>query len=737
MRLLIVAHRLPSTIRVIDGDVELVASPGGVATGLASAHRDNPGLWIGWPGPLDGVAETECRRLRERLAASRLVPVELARDEERGAYEGYANAVLWPLFHYETNRLPLDVRDFEIYRSVNERFADVVATLHEPGDLVWIHDYQLTLVPYLLRRRIPDAKIGFFLHIPFPSSDVFRTLPHREAILEGLLAADLVGFHTAAYMRHFASAVQRILGKPVEIDRITHEGRDVHVGVFPMGIDARAFATTATSPAVLKEAFSLQRSSDEKLLLGIDRLDYTKGIPRRLLAFERLLERHPEWRGNVRFVQIAVPSREGVEAYQEFRSKAEELIGRIHGQFATPDWVPVHWIYRSLSHEEVVALYRAADVMLVTPLRDGMNLVAKEYVASRTDDGGVLVLSEFAGAASELAEAVMINPYDVEATADAFHRALTMPKDEMRRRMRAMRRRVFAFDATLWAERFVDSLGSIQHTREFLAQRPTAPDVIRRIQGDLRAVDYLVLLIDYDGTLVPLARTPELSAPDPEAEQLLLALCRKAETEVHVVSGRSAAYLERWLGDLPVGLHAEHGIYTRIPGAHQWAPCPRIPQDWRGPVLSILHEFAERTPGSLVEEKGVCVAWHYRAADPEFAALQARELRLHLLELLSNKPVEVLIGHKALEVRPQGFHKGRIVEQVREGAPIAATIVALGDDTTDEDMFAALDDDDISVHVGPGASRASLRVENVDAARRFLWGLLENDDRDTGFPLLE
>ena len=735
MRLLIVAHRLPSTLRVIDGVAELVTSPGGVASGLSGAHRESSSFWIGWPGPLEGLDDDARSRIRDQLAASRLVPVELTPEEERGSYEGYSNAVLWPIFHYETNRLPLEVRDFEVYRSANQRFADAVVAVHQPGDLVWIHDYQLFLVPHLLRERIPDVKIGFFLHIPFPSSEVFRTLPQREAILEGMLAADLIGFHTAAYMRHFVSAVQRILGEATEIDRIRHEGRDVRLGVFPMGIDAHAFATTASEAAVLKEAFSLQRTPKEKLLLGIDRLDYSKGIPRRLLAFERLLERHAELRGKVRLVQIAVPSREGVEAYQEFRSKTDELIGRIHGAFATPDWVPLHWIYRSLSREEIVALYRAADVMLVTPIRDGMNLVAKEYVASRTDEGGVLVLSEFAGASSELAEAIPVNPFDVDAMAEAFHRALTMSEENARPRMRAMRRRVFAFDTTLWVERFVHALEAVEHGKEFVEQQPTPPGVLQRTQRELRAADHLLLLLDYDGTLAPLARTPELAAPDREVQQLLAALCERPRTEVHVVSGRSAEDLERWLGKLPVGLHAEHGIHTRPPRAQQWAPSPRIPQDWREPVLTILHEFAERTPGSLVEEKGACAAWHYRAAEPEFAEMQARELRLHLLELLSNQPVEILSGHKVLEVRPQGFHKGRIVDQLRAAAPQGATIVAMGDDATDEDMFAALGDDAVSIHVGPGASRARLRVANVDAARDFLRRLLDDSSKPTGIPV--
>ena len=717
MRLLIAAHRLPCTIRIQDGAAELVASPGGVASGLSGAHRDRPSVWVGWPGPLDGLGCAERKKIHESLEQSRLVPVELTPEEERGSYEGYANAVLWPLFHYELNRLPLEVRDFEVYQSANERFADVVASQYQPGDLIWVHDYQLLLVPRLLRRRIPHAKIGFFLHIPFPSSEVFRTLPQREALLEGLLAADLIGFHTAAYMRHFASSVQRILGKPAVIDRIPHDGRDVHVGVFPMGIDAEAFASTATEPAAIAEGFALQRSREDKLLLGIDRLDYTKGIPRRLLAFERLLERHPEWRGKVRLVQIGVPSREGVEAYQEFRSKTDELIGRIHGAFATPDWVPVHWMYRSLSHDEVVALYRAADVMLVTALRDGMNLVAKEYVASRTDEQGVLVLSEFAGAASELAEAVTINPFDIEATAEAYHRALTMPEDEMRHRMHTMRKRVFAFDTTLWVKRFTQSLESIERGAAFVEQRPTSDEQLQRLESDLKRASHLVLLLDYDGTLVKLAPTPQLAGPDPELLALLTALAGRPATEVHVVSGRSAEDLGRWLGELPIGLHAEHGIFSRMPGDRDWTTTARPARDWRGPVLGILEEFAERTPGSLIEQKGACVAWHYRAAEPDFGARQARELRLHLLELLSNQPVEILSGHKVLEVRPQGFHKGGIVESVRAATVSDATIV-------DEDMFAALSEDDVAIHIGAGASRARYRMENVDATRTFLRALL-------------
>jgi len=287
-----------------------------------------------------------------------------------------------------------------------------VASHYQPGDLIWVHDYQLLLLPQLLRRRLPDARIGFFLHIPFPAEELFRTLPERDEVLEGLLGADLVGFHTPAYLRHFAASLT-LLGLTVDIDRVQLSNREVRLGVFPMGIDADSFGSMAQSPDIEEEVRAIKGNGNQRLLVGVDRLDYTKGIPRRLLAYERMLELHPELRERVRLMQVAVPSRTNVEAYQEYRSVVDGLVGRINGVFGTPHWVPVHYIYRGISESELVALYRAADVMVVTPLRDGMNLVAKEFVASRTDEDGVLVLSEFAGASWELPEAIQVNPYDV------------------------------------------------------------------------------------------------------------------------------------------------------------------------------------------------------------------------------------------------------------------------------------------------------------------------------------
>jgi trehalose 6-phosphate synthase/phosphatase len=724
-RLVIVSNRLPVTVTRADGALAVERSPGGLATGLSCPHQRSGGLWVGWPGVAD-LDASERDELAPRLAELRNVPVWLDAEEVRRYYDGFSNGVLWPLFHYLVDQMPLQVKDWDAYEKVNERFADVVAAHYRPGDLVWIHDFQLMLVPRLLRARVPEARIGFFLHIPFPASEVFRILPGRDALLDGMLGADLVGFHTAAYMRHFASSLLRIRGVAADVDRVHIDGREIRLGVFPMGVDPAKFAALAADPEVVAEARALRDPPGSALLVGIDRLDYTKGIPRRLLAFEALLRQDPSLCERVRLVQVAVPSRTGVGAYQEFRRQLDELVGRVNGAFGTPRWTPVHYVYRNLSDRELAALYLAADVMLVTPLRDGMNLVAKEFVATRTDGDGVLVLSELAGAAAELAEAVLVNPYDVERTAEAIHHALTMPADERHARMRALRKRVLRYDVHHWARSFLAAL----EESESQVARPTpgwtSLGDVQALGRAMRAADHLVLLLDYDGTLVPFASVPELARPDAGLLRLLEALARRPRTDVHVVSGRTRETLERWFGALSslVGLHAEHGFWSR-PRGGAWEAQPMPPMQWRERVLAIFEDFAARTPGSLVEEKTASLAWHYRMAEPEFGVAQANELRLHLTQLLSNAPVEIIPGEKVIEVRPHGANKGSIVAPIVEHAPASTLVVALGDDPTDEDLFEALPPRAIAVHVGPGPSRASIRLAGVGDARRLLSSLVE------------
>jgi trehalose 6-phosphate synthase/phosphatase len=721
-RLLIISNRLPITAAVSDQGVSFTQASGGLATGLRGCHERTGGLWIGWPG-IETLPDAQQCALDDQLAERGIVSVHLSRDEVRQYYEEFSNGVLWPLFHYLLDRLPLGGSSWTTYEAVNRRFADAAVERYQPGDLIWVHDYQLMLVPEMIRRQLPEARIGFFLHIPFPSADVFRILPWRRQLLAGLLGADLVGFHTFSYQQHFAAAVGQLTGAEPDEDGVWLEDRRVRFGVFPMGIDAGSFTTLAASPAIDAAVAELKaQAGGRTILLGVDRLDYTKGIPRRLLAFESLLQ-DDALRDRVRLVQVAVPSREAVPSYQEYRSEVDGMIGRINGTYGTISAVPIHYLYQSVTPEQLVALYRAADVMLVTPLRDGMNLVAKEYAAARVDGDGVLILSEFAGAAEELQEALTVNAYDTDSIADAMRRALVMPPAERRRRMRALHARVTTYDVDRWAEHFVAILASDPP----IDRRATPEDALRETLSTIRSASPLAILLDYDGTLVPIAETPDEAQPDGDLLQLVDALADRPDTSVLMVSGRSRDSLEAWFGALPIELWAEHGVWYKPPRADVWAATvDEVGGPWLELARAHMEAFARVTPGAFVEVKTSSVAWHYRRAARGFGRAQARELRVALSRALADHPAEILEGKRVVEVRPRAATKAAVVQQLLSRRPPPALIVAFGDDRTDEEMFAALPPTAISIHVGSGASLATRRLGNPQAVRRFLTALLDN-----------
>ncbi len=728
-RLLLVSNRLPVTVRVEGGRLEVTRSSGGLATGLSGPHERSGGLWVGWPGDVGRLSPAQRLLLDTKLAALRCVPVLLSEAEVSRFYEGFSNRVLWPLFHYLLEHVPEHSRDWETYRRVNERFADEVAARYRPGDTLWVQDYQLMLVPKLLRDRLPDARIGFFLHIPFPSSEVFRTLPWRSELLAGLLGSDLIGFHTLSYLRHFCNALTQVLGLSPDVDGVGYEGRRVRLGAFPMGVDAQWYVQQAGREEVRAEAAAIRASAEgQRLLVGVDRMDYTKGLRRRLLAVGRLLEREPQLRGRVRFIQVAAPSRGGVADYERHRQSVDELVGRINGAYGSPKWVPVHYLFRSYSAVQLAALYQAADVMLVTPLRDGMNLVAKEFLASRVDGDGVLVLSEFAGAASELGEAIIVNPYDVDGMAQGLKSALALPEQERRLRMAALRGRVLVHDVHEWVKRFLQTLEAPLPARTH--QGDSDARAIGGLVASLSAAPRWCLFLDYDGTLREFTTLPELALPDPELLKLLEALGRRPGARVHVVSGRTRDFLETYLGRLPVSLHAEHGLFSKDGPGAPWRPTRDVPTEWKARVRPLIQAFVDQAPGTFIEEKTASLAFHYRRAEPLYATAQARELQLHLAQTFSNAPVELLPGERVLEVRALGVNKGVIVAPGVAAAGRGAAVLAMGDDQTDEDLFAALPPGSLSVHVGPRPSVAAYRLRDVSAARAFLRRLLPEVLRD-------
>ena len=474
-RIVIVSNRLPFTV-VQDGEgIQFIESVGGLATGLrmlltstqSSLSGESELVWVGWPG------STIRDEIRDEVRAKALsefscCPVFLSEQDLENFYQGFCNETIWPLFHYFPTYARYDEAYWEQYRKVNESFSVTLLDAIRPDDTVWIHDYHLMLLPHLLRKALPKLRIGFFLHIPFPQFEIFRLIPGkwRRGILEGLLGADLIGFHTHDYGEYFLRSVQRILGYGHRMGQLTVAGRLVKVGAFPMGIDFNKFYDAANLADVQKEREELERRlGDSKIVLSVDRQDYSKGILHRLQGFEAMLETHPEWRGKVTLIMLVVPSRIGIADYEGMKKRIEELVGKINGRFGTISWAPIIYQYRSLPFPSLAAMYAISHVALVTPLRDGMNLVAKEYVATRHDKTGVLVLSEMAGASKELPEAIIINPNNREEIADALKTALEMPREEQIRRNVIMQNRLRRYDVARWAMDFLTELLATQSGR--------------------------------------------------------------------------------------------------------------------------------------------------------------------------------------------------------------------------------------------------------------------------------
>ena len=667
MRLVIVSNRLPFTVVNEDGGPQFKVSSGGLTTGLwsylergAAGSEERPEfLWLGWPGAT--VAPEHEQAVKAYAEKEfKAVPVFLPEDRMDRFYHGFCNKTLWPLFHYFPDLTVYEEEYWEEYKQVNRIFAEAVLKVLRPDDLLWVHDYQLMLVPGLVRERFPDMPIGFFLHIPFPSYEVFRLLPRawRVEIIEGLLGSSLVGFHTHDYTRDFLTSVLRTVGYEHQLGSLTLRDRVVTVDTFPMGIDFERFAQAAASPETEARVAELRaKCTGQKVIFSVDRLDYTKGLINRLRGYDVFLKRNPQWHGKVVFVVSVAPSRTAVESYQAMKQELEQTVGRIVGTYGNVHWTPLVYQFRNLGFEEIVALYRLCDVALITPLRDGMNLVAKEFVASRPDQTGVLILSEMAGAAKEMGEALIINPVHSGDFAQALEQALAMPVEEQVRRNRLLQERLRRYNVVRWAEDFVQALVSTQKTEAARRARALSGKVQAGLIQQYRSAARRALLLDYDGTLVPFVEDPKLARPDQEVLELLAALAAAAGNEVMIVSGRPRRDLEEWFGALPVALVAEHGVWLRPKGG-EWRMLKAITTDWKERVRPILQLYVDRLPGALLEEKEFSLAWHYRRADPEQASRRARELLDALAGFTRNIDVQVLEGNKVLEVRNTRCEQG-------------------------------------------------------------------------------
>lgn len=726
-RLVLVSYRLPfrhyrnKVVRNAGGLVSAVlalAEKSG-ATGLS-------GQRIAWIGKTDDTPE-ELADVQEQVSEFELVPVQMEDRLDDKYYGGFCNDMIWPLFHYFPLLANFDVANFEAYRRAHELFLEKVAATLRPNDLVWVHDYHLMLLPGLIRQRFPNANIGFFLHIPFPSFEIFRLIPRgwREEILRGILGADLAGFHTFDYTQYFLRAVRRTLGIETTMNSVVVEDRLVKAETFPLGIDYTRFSEATHAREVQREREKLDKIlGKSKLIFSVDRLDYSKGLLHRLLGFEHFLEEYPKWRGKIVFNMVVVPSRESVGRYQEMKKEIEATVGRINGKYGSLTWRPLVYQYQSLEFAEMVALYDRSDVGLITPVRDGMNLVAKEYLACQRTNPGVLVLSEMAGAAAELSEAILINPTDKAEMAEAIARALDTPMSERRVVLERMQKRLQTYDVFAWARDFFDTMDRVKQQQHVLEVRLINRSIEKQIVQKYHSASRRILFLDYDGTLVPFSKYPEAAVPGEAVLGRLRQLARDSRNTLVVVSGRNREFLDQWFGDLPIGLVAEHGAFIRMAPA-TWISEVNGDLNWKQQVLPVLRRYVDRCTGAFIEEKALSLVWHYRNADSGIALLRSQELKDELRELVSrDNRLQIMEGHKVIEIKKSGYDKGTVASKLL-GQATFDFVLAIGDDKTDEDLFRVLPAEALTVKIGITASVAKYNLKDQQGVIRLMDRLLE------------
>ncbi|MEM6358923.1 MAG: bifunctional alpha,alpha-trehalose-phosphate synthase (UDP-forming)/trehalose-phosphatase [Bacteroidota bacterium] len=721
-RTIIVSNRLP--VRVIqneNGNLVYKPSEGGLATGLGSVYKQGDNIWLGWPGIHFDSKEQE-NEASEKLKAENMKPVSLTEEEIELYYEGFSNETLWPTFHYFNQNALYKKSYWQAYEKVNQKYCEEVVAVANSDDTIWIHDYQLLLLPGLIRERLPEVSIGFFLHIPFPSFEVFRLLPWRRQLLDGVLGSDLIGFHTYDDMRHFLSAVSRICFISNQHGELSKDGRTVEVDSFPMGIDYDKYASSSASPETLSREVKYRTSlGGQKLMLSIDRLDYSKGIPARLEIFDLFLDKYPQYVGKVSLMMVVVPSRDTVDQYRDLKEEVDLLVGRINGKYGSVNWTPIHYFYRSFPLNDLSAFYRMADVALVTPMRDGMNLVCKEFVASKLDKRGVLILSEMAGASKELSEAIIVNPNDKHQVRDAIKRALEMTEEEQMRHMEIMQASLKRYNIHHWVNLFMQRLHDVFDKQQKMTTKVLDKKMQEKLINDYTKAKKRLLFLDYDGTLAPFTTDPKEAKPDQELYDIIEKLTKQQNTDVVVISGRDRTTLQEWLGSHDLEFVAEHGVWVKKRGG-DWSTSDNLDNSWKDDIRPVLDIYVNKTPGSFIEEKDYSIVWHYRKVETGLGELRSREIISHLKYLAVNMNLQVLEGNMVVEIKNLEVNKGKTAGRwLAEMDP--DFVVAIGDDATDEDTFKAMPDSAYTIKVGDMHSAAKFSIKDPRAVRKLLHDL--------------
>jgi trehalose 6-phosphate synthase/phosphatase len=727
MKLYIVSNRLPVAFKESKGSYIINKSPGGLVSGI-SAYLDSINSssldktnyhWVGWPGLT--FPENKKLEIDKLLKTSKLIPIFLNEKTMDKFYYGFCNKTIWPLFHYFPAYSAYENEMWENYKLVNEKFCDIICDYLNNDDTIWIHDYHLMLLPGLIRKKVYNAKIGFFLHIPFPHFEIFRLFPPewREEILKGILGADLIGFHTNDYTRYFLGCVLRLLGYNNDLGEIQFEDRIIKIDTFPMGIDFKVFNDLSVSENVVNESKSLKMNfKNRKIILSIDRLDYSKGILNRLEGFQLFLEKNPQWHKKVTMLVIMVPSRIGVERYDQMKKEIDEIIGKINGLYSSLHWTPIIYQFKSFNNEQLSAFYGISDVALITPLRDGMNLIAKEYISSRVDGTGVLILSEMAGASKEMIETIIINPNHIENIANAIKDALEMEKSEQMERNNIIRERLKNNDVFKWANNFLVSLIHIKSKQMTFGKKYLDDDIKTKLIKDFKKSKKSIIFLDYDGTLVPFFDDPKKACPDAELIQLLTSLTSDNSIHLVIISGRDYQTLDEWFWNIKASLIAEHGVWLKKK-FKKWKIAKKMESGWKSNIIPILKEYSNRLAGSFYEEKSHSLVWHYRKADKIHGEIIANELVDNLIDITASMNLQVLRGHNIVEIRNIDINKGTAVKNFNNGVNYDF-ILSIGDDWTDEDMFKALPQEAYSIKVGMSRSFSKFNLYNYSEVRSLL-----------------
>lgn len=719
-RIIIVSNRLPVTVKREKEKLSYHQSVGGLATGMSSFHKDYQCLWVGWPGlAREQINGDEKEELIEKLDQSGNYPVFLSQSHIEKYYNGYCNKTIWPLFHCFNQFTEYQNNLWEAYRHVNQIFCQTILDIVEPNDTIWVHDYHLMLLPNMLRKRRPDLTIGFFLHIPFPPTEIFRLLPWRREILEGLMGADLIGFHTYDYVRNFLDSILRLRGYENSLGYINYQNRMIKVDSFPMGIDYERFNNSSEQKQTALEIQKMKKNTKNyKIIISVDRLDYTKGILERLDAYATFLEDNPEYWEKVIMILVAVPSRTSVTQYQQLKQRIDEMIGYINGKFGKLSWSPISYLYRSLPFHELTALYYLADIALITPIKDGMNLIAKEYIATKKNANGVIILSEMAGAGNEMGEALIVNPNNRTQISWALKYALNMEEKEQQRRISGMQKRLKEYDVKKWAEDFKENLIKLKNEQKNLTARYLSPKSRLRIIKRYKQSNQRLFLIDYDGTLIPDHFRFKQGKPSKDVIETINLLTKDKKNKVVIVSGREKDFLDKWFKDAKVDFIAEHGACLRK-NSNEWESLEPHRKEWKDQIKPILELYTNRTPGSFIQEKQYSLIWHYLKTDPNFGRTRAMELVDSLTHLTSNLNLEINHGEKVIEIKPAGINKGLTAYQWISEKDWDF-ILAIGDDWSDEVTFSYLPDTAYSIKVGQGISGSRFNIRSSTEVRALL-----------------